>query len=85
MLAQSASEAGIRKRYDRPTLRTLRADQAALFLVGYAYVGHRAAIEMMEMLFPLPCRVGDPKNGRPEELIEREIRSDGGRREYRLR
>jgi hypothetical protein len=53
MLAQSTSEAVIRKRYDRPILRTLRSDQAALFLDGYAYAGHRGAVEMMEVLFPL--------------------------------
>jgi hypothetical protein len=53
MLAQSTPEAGIRKRYDTPILRTLRLDQAALFLVGYAYAGHRGATEMMEVLFPV--------------------------------
>jgi hypothetical protein len=63
MLAQSASEAGIRKPYETPILRTLRFEQAALFLVGYAYEGHRGAIEVMKVLFPLPSSGSGPKNG----------------------
>jgi len=41
-----------RKCYVPPVLRTLRSEQAALFLVGYAYVGHQGARTLLEMLFP---------------------------------
>jgi hypothetical protein len=63
MLAHPTSEAGIPKCYETPILRTLRFEQAALFLVGYAYEGHRGAFEMMKVLFPLPSSNGDPQNG----------------------
>jgi hypothetical protein len=52
MLAHSGGNAGNRKQYDQPVLRKLRLEQAALFLVGHAYVGHHGASEILELLFP---------------------------------
>ena len=51
---RTPSETGKRKRYAAPILRTLRSEQAALFLVGYAYVGHQGARAILEILFPAP-------------------------------
>lgn len=45
---------GSRKSYDPPILRTLRSEQATLFLVGHAYEGDQAAKEILEILFPGP-------------------------------
>lgn len=73
MFEQSRSEAGIRKRYDTPILRTLRLDQAALFLVGYAYEGHRGAIEMIGCVVSIAEQWRRfEKRMSPEGLIEGE-------------
>jgi len=44
----------VRKSYERPMLRSLTSNQAALFLVGYAHIGDRGAKELLELLFPKP-------------------------------
>jgi hypothetical protein len=54
------SEIGKRKCYAPPLLRTLRSEQAALFLVGYAYVGHQGARAILEILFPAPVKTKAP-------------------------
>ncbi len=51
---QSALEGGNRNRYDHPVLRKLRREEATLFLVGHAYIGHQGAREILELLFPVP-------------------------------
>jgi hypothetical protein len=58
MLAQSAQECGNRKHYDPPFLRKLRPEQATLFLVGHAYIGHHGANEILEVLFPVATNAG---------------------------
>lgn len=55
---QSAPESGNRGRYDQPILRRLTFEQGTLFLVGYAYVGHQGARDIMEVLFPPPSTPG---------------------------
>jgi hypothetical protein len=52
MLAHSGDNAGNRKQYDLPVLRKLRLEEATLLLVGYAYVGHHGANEILRLLFP---------------------------------
>ena len=39
--------------YEAPLLRTLSSNQAALFLVGHAYIGHQGARDLLELLFPM--------------------------------
>ena len=51
---QSAPNVANRKLYDRPVLRRLGSEQATLSLVSHAYIGHRGAKEILEVLFPLP-------------------------------
>jgi len=41
------------KVYKQPILRELAPEQAILYLVGYAYIGHRGAKELLELLFPM--------------------------------
>ena len=41
-----------RKSYEQPLLRTLTSNQATLFLVGHAYIGHRGARHLLELMFP---------------------------------
>ena len=64
---QSALESDNRRRYDQPILRRLTFEQGKLFLVGYAYVGHQAARDIMEVLFPQPCNprpwIGESRSG----------------------
>ncbi len=40
-----------RKAYEAPILRKLASEQATLFLVGHAYIGHRGARELLQLLF----------------------------------
>jgi hypothetical protein len=51
MLSRAQSS---RKLYTAPTLRKLTREQATLFLVGHAYIGHQGAREILEILFPAP-------------------------------
>jgi hypothetical protein len=43
-----------RRVYEQPLFRKLTLDQATLFLVGHAYIGHQGAKVIMELLFPMP-------------------------------
>jgi hypothetical protein len=43
-----------RKPYELPVLRKLTSEQATLFLMGQAYIGHRGARILLELLFPEP-------------------------------
>ena len=38
--------------YAQPILRKPTSEQATLFLVGHAYIGNRAAKELLELVFP---------------------------------
>jgi hypothetical protein len=42
-----------RNLYEQPILRKLTSEQAVLFLVGHAYIGHRGARVLLELLFPI--------------------------------
>lgn len=50
------------KRYSPPVLQKCTLEQARLFLVGHAWIGHRGAKELLELLFPL-ASVGLPEDG----------------------
>ena len=52
-----------RRSYDQPLLRKLSPEQACLFLVGRAYVGHQGAKELLELLFPEPLLVSEVETG----------------------
>lgn len=43
-----------KKIYSPPYLTTRSREQATLFLVGHAWVGNRAARDLLELLFPEP-------------------------------
>jgi len=47
----SSAKADKRKAYEAPILRKLTSEQATLFLVGHAYIGHRGARELLQLLF----------------------------------
>jgi|GEM_PF-6755642 hypothetical protein len=53
-----------REPYTEPTLRKLSREQAALFLVGYAYIGHQGARDILEILFPAPNAKVEAPQGR---------------------
>jgi hypothetical protein len=42
------------KVYEPPHLRELKLEQGTLYLVGHAYIGHRGAKQLLELLFPEP-------------------------------
>jgi hypothetical protein len=46
------SEAG-KKAYSAPELHKLTRDQATLILIGHASCGHRGAIELLTVVYPL--------------------------------
>jgi hypothetical protein len=67
-----------REPYTEPTLRKLTREQATLFLVGYAYIGHQGARDILEVLFPAPNaetkvgliqRTGERSRGRAEKPL----------------
>lgn len=76
---QSPHERGNRKRYDQPVLRKLRSEQAKLFLVGYAYIGHHGAKEILEVLFPVPSPTSVVEQRDPRRMGKEEL---GGLSEY---
>ena len=41
----------IRKPYQTPMLSKCTRDQAILFCIGYAWIGHRGARELLELMF----------------------------------
>jgi len=53
-------DVGNRKFYEPPALRRPTTSQAALFLVGHAYIGDQGAKEMLELLFPEPASPEPP-------------------------
>ena len=53
-------DVGNRKFYEPPTLRRPTTNQAALFLVGHAYIGDQGAKEILELLFPEPVYTEPP-------------------------
>jgi len=69
MRTKPDTESDNRRVYDQPLLRKLTLDQATLFLVGHAYIGHQGAKVIMELLFPMPLR--DP-------LPNKHMRTDTG-------
>ncbi len=50
-LVQLMPELDTRRVYDPPNLRKPTREQATLFLVGHAYIGHEGARELMQLLF----------------------------------
>jgi len=51
----------VRKRYEPPTLSKRNWNQATIFLTGHAYLGDRAAWELLALLFPAPTEPNDLK------------------------
>jgi hypothetical protein len=43
----------LREPYIQPIVRKLMSEQAILFLVGRAYIGHGGAKALLELLFPM--------------------------------
>jgi hypothetical protein len=41
--------------YVPPTLRALTSEQAKLICIPYAWVGHKGARELLELMFPDPA------------------------------
>jgi hypothetical protein len=60
-VSHSSGQTVCQQSYAAPALRERTIEQAKLLLLGHAWIGHRGARELLEVLFPEPQNTDSPE------------------------